>query len=87
MQIDVIPQMVGVNWEPVRTWFLKWFEERSRNDSPCMNCLHFLSDPEPNDIGYRLYSDLGTSPAVNMEDLFDAVSAMGIEELRIGSQT
>ena len=87
MRIDVAPQTEDIEWEPVRAWFLKWFEERPGTDSPCMNCLHFLSDPEPNDIGYRLYADLGTAPAATIEDLFDAASAMGIEELRIGSET
>jgi hypothetical protein len=53
-------------WEPVREWFLKWFDpedQNSINAEGLYGVVHFMSDPKLTVAGAEITVDLGSAPA------------------------
>ena len=71
----------------LRAWFLRWFDEVDGNDQTpegLYGVAHFVSDPEPTELGFRVKADLGSSPARALEDLLVSLSDAGAGEVRVG---
>jgi hypothetical protein len=65
------------DWTPLRDWFMKWFDGEDENEPTpdgLQEVVHFLSDPDPSDLGSMVLCDFGTAPLLAFEEF---VSALG----------
>lgn len=66
--------------EVIRTWFFEWFDGEDENpptEEGLQGVLHFVSDPEATEEGYRLKIDLGSAPEQALEALLFALADAG----------
>ncbi|PUA41712.1 hypothetical protein C5U62_30815 [Pseudomonas protegens] len=66
--------------EVIRTWFFEWFDGEDQNPSTeegLQGVVHFVSDPEATEEGYRFKVDLGSVPAEALEELLFALADAG----------
>ena len=66
--------------EVIRAWFFEWFDgedENSLTEEGLQGVLHFVSDPEVTEEGYRVKIDLGSAPEEALEALLFALADAG----------
>lgn len=73
----------GLDLEPLRRWFLRWFDRPAAPDGPWQEVVHDLSDPEVNDERRRFRLDLGSAPVDAFEELLDAARETGAADVRV----
>ena len=73
-----------VEWDFLRQWYFKWFDEGIMDDHGFLGCIHSMSDPELVDDGYKVIIDFGSAPIEAIEDWIETVGLMGYERVRIG---
>ena len=86
--VVVSPQMAHVDWQPIRDWFLKWFDAedgRCPDENGLYGVLHFISDPVQVSNGYEFFIDLGSATTEALEEFFDCLTGMGFTKCAIGS--
>lgn len=68
-------------------WFKQWFDgedENPANETGLQEVIHFMSEPEPTDDGFKLTIDLGSAPSEAVEDLLFALSDAGAAKVQLG---
>ncbi|WP_242489766.1 hypothetical protein [Pseudomonas sp. TH07] len=71
----------------VRAWFLEWFDgedENSPTEEGLQGVVHFVSDPEATEEGYRVKIDLGSAPGRRWRGCFLSCQMRGLLGLRLG---
>ncbi|MFJ2454997.1 hypothetical protein ACIOWK_25245 [Pseudomonas protegens] len=66
--------------EVIRAWFFEWFDGEDENpptEEGLQGVLHFVSDPEATEEGYRVKIDLGSAPEEALEALLFALADAG----------
>ena len=73
------------DWNPVRLWFLEWFQSRHSDVSPeLFGAVHSLDGPEPLPGGWGLTIDFGSAPAAVVPEFILALAETGAEGATIG---
>lgn len=71
----------------VRAWFFEWFDgedENSPTEEGLQGVVHFVSDPEATEEGYRVKIDLGSAPGEAVEGLLFELSDAGAIGVALG---
>ncbi|MGC5703175.1 hypothetical protein J4P02_23555 [Pseudomonas sp. NFXW11] len=66
--------------EVIRGWFFEWFDGEDENPPTAeglQGVVHFVSDPEATEEGYRVKIDLGSVPGEAVEGLLFALADAG----------
>lgn len=84
MQVRIFGLPSDPDWQPLRSWFLRWFRENDPADDELLGGVHFLSDPEDGEDCSQLSIDLGTAPVESIEELLDVLGEMGTHRVQIG---
>jgi hypothetical protein len=75
------------NWEPLRLWYLEWFQTRQTRLAPELcGGLHSLSGPDAVGAGWRLRVDFGSAPLAAVKALLVALDQTGVGAIRIGDR-
>jgi hypothetical protein len=78
----------NTDWEPLLAWFEKWFDAEGRNKrnaSGLLGVIHAVFPPAVGEDGLMaLDVDFGSAPVRAMEELFDALEAMGAQAIALG---
>ena len=70
-----------------QAWFLKWFDTDDENVATAeglFGVVHFMSELEPTDAGWRVTVDLGSSPVSAVEDFLFRILDAGASQVRVG---
>lgn len=84
MQVRIFGLPSQADWEPLRDWFLRWFQDGDPEPGELLEGVHFMSDPASADGGIEVSIDLGSAPVESWEELLDAIVRMGARQVRIG---
>lgn len=84
MQLRVFGLPPKANWEPLRDWFLRWFQDDDPAADQLLGGVHFMSDPSSADGCAEVSIDLGSAPVESLEELLDAVGGMDAKRVQIG---
>jgi len=82
LKLEGLPE--NVDWEPLRHWFMNWFQDEDPQGVELLEAVHFMSDPEEREDHQLISLDLGTAPVIAIEELFDVVGTLGATRLHIG---
>jgi hypothetical protein len=75
----------GVNWAPMRHWFLEWVQPRQSDESPdLLGAVHSMSDPDDIARGARMRIDFGSAPIECVAELLEALSRSGAVTASLG---
>ncbi len=75
-----------LNWEPMRLWFLEWFQPRVTGLSPELSAvLHALEGPFQRGADWRIVLDLGSAPTECVPALFEAAETTGCASATLGA--
>lgn len=84
-------EVLGLSEEAVsnvcHSWFLKWFDaddENAPTEEGLFGVVHFMSELEPTEEGWRVTVDLGSSPVSAVEDLLFRILDAGASQVRVG---
>lgn len=73
------------NWQPLRLWFLEWFQPRNTDVHPELSgVLHSLTGPKDTGQGYSITIDLGSAPIDCIPALIEAMALTGCYDLTLG---
>ena len=84
LQIQTTATPGSDDWQTLRGWYIKWFGETDPAPDQLSGAVHYFADPQINGANIELTIDLGTSPIEAFEELLDALSAFGAQEVRLG---
>lgn len=84
MQLRIFGLGNHADWEPIRDWFMGWFQEEDPEEGELLGGVHFLSDPETGNAYSQVSIDLGTAPVESFEELLDALGQMGATKVQFG---
>lgn len=79
-----LPQ--GVTWEPLRQWFLRWFDtvdEAPLNEEGLYGVVHYMADPKAIAGGTSFTIDFGSAPLESFDSLIDALVSMRPRRIEI----
>ena len=80
----VFPEPIEeAKWQQLEDWFNKWFEAEDFAEGDFSGVVHYISDPEKADGKVSIMVDLGSAPVFAVEDLFDSLSQMQVEQVEI----
>lgn len=84
-------EVLGLSQEAVSNvfqgWFLKWFDTDDENvptEEGLFGVVHFMSELEPTNEGWKVTVDLGSSPVSAVEDFLFRILDAGASQVRIG---
>lgn len=73
------------DWEPLRRWFLEWFQSRHGDLAPeLLGAVHTLDGPTRTAAGWGFTIDLGSAPPAALRELLVALSETGATRVRLG---
>jgi len=72
------------DWQYLRQWYLKWFDEGISDEQGFSGCIHSMSDPEKIEQGYQMIIDFGSAPIDVIEDWIETVNLMGFKKVNLG---
>jgi len=73
------------DWQPIRQWFLEWFQSRHADVAPELaGAVHALEGPRAGLDGWRLTVDFGSAPVAALTALIAAASETGARRMRLG---
>ena len=81
--LDQPPEAEG--YEPMKAWFRQWFRVDEDGDGKPLGVVHFLSDPGQLGGGTMFQVDIGTAPVQSFEDMLDAIVALKVPDVVIGT--
>lgn len=87
MRFQISPVNTQTNWEPIRQWFLRWFDaedEKAPNEDGLIGIAHFISDPEVAAGTAEIVVDLGSAPSDALGAFFDGLIQIGAQNCIIG---
>lgn len=84
LQLRIYGLPPSSDYEPLREWFMLWFQDDDPRGEELLGGVHFLSDPWIVDGAMQFSIDLGTAPVRSFEELLVAVGRMRPERLSIG---
>ncbi len=88
LEIHCSPWPVANDWAPLRAWFLQWFDSddvKEPDAEGLSGVVHFISDPETLNDGFRLFVDLGSAPLDALGDLLNRLAELGVARCSFGS--
>ncbi|PHV32908.1 hypothetical protein CSQ94_11475 [Janthinobacterium sp. BJB312] len=84
-------EVLGLSQEAVanacQSWFLTWFDaddNNAANEEGLFGVVHFMSELEPTEEGWKVTVDLGSSPVSALEDFLFRILDAGASQVRIG---
>lgn len=76
------------NWQPLRRWYLEWFQARFGEESPeLLGVLHSLDGPVDESGVMRLTIDLGSASTGCFSAMLDALVHSGCTDISVGERT
>lgn len=86
-EVTVVASQAQPNWEPVRRWFLEWFQSRHTELAPdLIGAVHSIDGPRRMSEGWTLTVDFGSAPATCVTELVHALAETGADSMRIGQE-
>lgn len=83
-ELTVFSKQGNPDWEPLRRWFLEWFQSRYSEVAPDLyGAVHSLDGPRRFSGGWAFTIDFGSAPAACVIDLISALAKSGAERMRI----
>jgi hypothetical protein len=73
-------------WEPLISWFWRWFKKDIEGGRELLGVVHFLSDPLVTNEVASFEVDLGSAPVGAFEELLDAIASTGAVRCRFGAR-
>ncbi|HUS55931.1 MAG TPA: hypothetical protein VMY41_18235 [Thermohalobaculum sp.] len=83
-EMTVFAKQEQPNWEPLRRWYLEWFQSRYSEVAPDLyGAVHSLDGPRRVAGSWAFTVDFGSAPAACVIDLISAMAKSGAERMRI----
>ena len=85
--VTVFARQSQPNWDPVRRWFLEWFQSRYTEVAPDLyGAVHRLEGPREVPGGWTFLVDFGSAPVAALMDLISAMAETGAARMRIQAE-